>query len=164
MPESLRDLTALFRKLGASDPASWASSQKDENIPQLQRYLFLRQAWRKVVSEGDAAWIDREIEHAARDPDAPFAGVGRAILRLRALGASDEDLTDLVRGMQAQVLFSFCYLLGDPGDLEDEVADVEWGLFQIDQDGQPVEALDLLHEDVLGTDPTGREMRPRARG
>jgi hypothetical protein len=41
-----KDLAATFRKLGARDPEGWADSQVEEGIPQLARYLFLRQAWR----------------------------------------------------------------------------------------------------------------------
>src|SRR5262245_12222892 len=53
-----KELADLFRKVGASDPEGWARSQIEEGIPQLARYLFLRQAWRQVVSEDDASWID----------------------------------------------------------------------------------------------------------
>jgi len=37
-------LTALFQKLGARHPEGWARSQIKEGIPQLARFLFLRQA------------------------------------------------------------------------------------------------------------------------
>src|SRR5262249_25800627 len=48
-----QELTELFRKLGADDPAGWARSQIREGIPQLARYLFLRQAWRQVLGPDD---------------------------------------------------------------------------------------------------------------
>jgi hypothetical protein len=44
-----KTLTALFEKLGAADPDGWARSQLEEDIPQLARFLFLRQAWRAIV-------------------------------------------------------------------------------------------------------------------
>ena len=158
----LKELTALFAKLGASDPEGWAQSQIDEGIPQLARYLFLRQAWRQVVvNEGDSGWIDNQIAAAARRPDDPYAGVGHALAKLRARGATDEELTDVVRGTQAEALFGFCYLLGDPGELEPEVADMAWSLVQLDAQGEPIGAIQSLHESVLELDPTGREMRPR---
>ena len=40
----LDELTRLFARLGAPDPQGWASSQPNEGILQLARYLFLRQA------------------------------------------------------------------------------------------------------------------------
>ena len=154
-------LTALFQKLGADDPESWASSQIEEGIPQLARFLFLRQAWRRIVEEGDSSWIEYALQRAQTHPNEPYAGVGHALRKLRARGATDEEITDVVRGMQAQVLFSFCYLLEDPCDVEPEVANVAWALVQVDDDGNVLGNIGGLHESVLQTDPTGREMRPR---
>ena len=156
-----KELTDLFRKLGAANPEGWAQSQIQEGIPQLARYLFLRQAWRNIVSEDDAAWIERGIDRAEKHPDEPYAGVGHALKKLRARGATDDEITDLVRGMQAELLFSFCYLLEDPGDVEAEVADIAWALTQVDDDGKIIGSIRALHESVLQTDPTGREMRPK---
>ncbi|MEW5927729.1 MAG: hypothetical protein AB1941_09595 [Gemmatimonadota bacterium] len=160
-PASLPALTKLFAKLGAPNPESWAESQIEEGIPQLARFLFLRQAWREVLPDGDTSWIDSWIEESRRSPDAPYAGVGAALARLRASGADDQDLTELVRGMQAQLLFALCYQLEDPGELEPEVQDVLWALVQVNQDGEVLGHISGLHESVLETDPTGREMRPR---
>ena len=161
MGKELERLTELFKKLGAADPSGWASSQLEEGIPQLERYLFLRQAWRSVVPEDDHGWIAASIAAWRKQPDGPYAGVGRALHRLQQSGAAAEDLTDLVRGMQAELLFQFCYQLEDPGELEEEVADTAWGLFRVNEDGEAAEPITGLHESVLETDPTGREMRPR---
>jgi hypothetical protein len=158
-----KDVAALFRRLGANEPETWAQSQIEEGIPQLARYLFLRQAWRNVVAEGDSLWIDRAIDRARTAPDEPYAGVGHALARLRSRGATDEELTDVVRGMQAELLFSFCYLLDDPGELEPEASAIGWALAQIDEEGNVVGTISGLHESVLETDSTGREMRPRRR-
>jgi hypothetical protein len=156
-----KELAAMFRRLGARDPEGWARSQVEEGIPQLARYLFLRQAWRQVVKEGDSGWIEASIERAQTHPDEPYAGVGHALTKLRALGTTDEEITDVVRGMQAQLLFSLCYLLDDPGEVEPEVEDVAWVLAQVDTEGNVLGTVGGLHESVLETDPTGREMRPR---
>jgi len=161
IPDDIEGLTALFAQFGARDPESWARSQVNEGIPQLARYLFLRQAWRNVVSEGDPTGIGREIASAQNSPDQPYAGAGHALARLRAKGASDEDLTDLVRAMQASVLFSLCYRREDPGVEEPAASEVMWALVQTDSDGNVVGPIGGLHESVLETDPTGREMRPR---
>ena len=72
-----------------------------------------------------------------------------------------EELIDLVRGAQASLLFQICYLLDDPMLEEPELEDFGWGLFQVDREGFPVRPIKALHESVLETDPTGREMRPR---
>jgi hypothetical protein len=157
----IEQLARRFAALGAPDPAGWASSQVREGIPQLARYLFLRQAWRSIVADEDDAWIASDMSAAAREPNAPYAGVGHALQRLKDAGASDTDLTDLVRGKQAELLFSLCYLLEDPGVQEPEGQDVLWALVQVTEAGQILGPISGLHESVLETDPTGREMRPR---
>lgn len=160
--KEIQELTRRFAALGAPDPQSWAESQINEGFPQLGRYLFLRQAWRQVVAEDDPAWIAAEIDAAAAEPDAPFSAVGHALARLRALGASDDDLVDLARGMQANMLAAFCEVIDDGGvEEEPEAEDVRWVLCQVTGEGEVVGVLDCLHESVLETDPTGREMRPR---
>lgn len=78
-------------------------------------------------------------------------------------GIDKEDLKEIVRGKQAQLLFALCYLLEDPGVLEKEVKGMGWGLFQTDEHGNPTKPIFGLHEGVLATDPTGREMRPKKR-
>jgi hypothetical protein len=162
IPGDLGELTALFKKLGAREPASWARSQLEEGIPQLQRFLFLRQAWRGVVRESDTDWMQHYIQRAQRNPDRPYAGVGHALRRCLDRGASAQDINDIVRGMQAEFLFGLCYLLDDPMFTEKELSDFGWGLFQVDRNGRPgPPRIGSLHESVLETDPTGREMRPR---
>lgn len=151
----------IFRKAGARGPEGWARSQVEEGIPQLARFLFLRRAWEYIVSEDDSSWIDRVIIHDDKRPADPYAAVGHALKSLRAKGATDEEITDLVRGIQAELLFGLCYMLEDPGDVPDGVTPVDWGLFRLDEHGNPVEPIRGLHESVLDTDPTGREMRPR---
>ena len=156
----IESLTALFRRLGARNPDGWAKSQIQEGIPQLARFLFLREAWTRIVDESDSSWITAAINRAAAAPNAPYSGMGRALKALLSRGASESELTDVVRGMQAALLFDLCYMLEDP-DLQGEVKDTCWGLFVVDDDGAPLEPLNGLHESVLETDPTGREMRPK---
>lgn len=163
IPKTVPELTSLFQKLGAPNPESWARSQIEEGIPQLQRYLFLRQAWRNIIADDSSGWIDAELNSAAQDPEGPYAGVGASLRRALEAGASRDDLTQIARGMQAQLLFGICYLLDDPNIPEPELGQVSWGLFQTDEEGTAVERISGLHESVLETDPTGREMRPKKR-
>ena len=158
---SLDQLTGIFRKLGAPDPEGWARSQIQEGIPQLARYLFLRRAWQSILPDDDSSWIDATIAETHRAPQAPFAGVGAALERVRTAGCSDADLTEIARGMQVALLAALCHQLEDPGPLEAEVQDVNWALVQVDDDGRVAAQVLGLHESVLETDPTGREMRPR---
>lgn len=162
MDHSIETLTALFRRLGAPDPEGWARSQVSEGINQLHRYLFLRQAWSNLIRAEDSTWIDASLASAERRPNDPYAGVGHALKRLIAGGASREDLTEVVRGMQAELLFQFCYLLEDPAIEEEDLAHVGWALVETDSEFRPTDrSITGLHESVLQTDPTGREMRPK---
>lgn len=156
------ELTDLFRKLGAQDPEQWAHSQAAEGIPQLLRFLFLKDAWSFVCPDGDSSWIDRQIEYAEKHSHAPYAGLGQAFARCRAAGVSDKDLIEIARCLQAQMIFEIGYLLdgGSLTDISDE-EQVTWGLFQTNESGVPFgPAVGGLHESVLEMDPTGREMRP----
>jgi hypothetical protein len=152
------DLAKLFGRLGARDPDSWARSQVQEGIPQLARFLFLRQAWREVVSESDHDWIAAQL---GVDPAGPGGGIVPALKRLLSAGDNvSDDLSTVVRVMQWQLLHRLCYLMNDPGDVEKEVRSLAWALFQVDEDGAPIAAIPGLHESVLETEPSGREMRP----
>ena len=71
---------------------------------------------------------------------------------------SERDLTSIVRVMQWKLLSDLCYLLDDPGEVEEEVKDIAWQLFQIDADGTPIAAISGLYESVLEVEPSGREM------
>lgn len=156
------ELTELFRRLGARSPELWAHSQVTEGFPQLARFLFLTQAWSKVVTEGDALWIEDAIHASQARPDSPYAGLGTALARCKAAGVTTEDLTEIARCVQAQLLFHIAYLL--EGSQEYGV-DVSWALFETNQDGTPTDIrICGLHESVLETDPTGREMRPKIAG
>jgi hypothetical protein len=162
---NLQELTALFRKLGAEDPEGWARSQIRENIPQLARFLFLKQAWKLVVGEDDREWIS--VQRRV-DPSGPGGDIGPAIARILAAGGDEDDLTKVVRVMQGRLLFGLCYLLDNPyhmrddfGPVDKEVEDILWGLFQVDENCQPIAEVEALHESVLETEPTGREMRPK---
>lgn len=161
--DDLRQLSDHFRAMGAVEPESWARSQLEEGIPQYARFVFLRQAWKSILAENDTAWIDPLIKESDRRPRAPGAGAGPALKRLLATGAAREDLAELVRVMQWHVLQSLAYQLSDPGSAEypsDDLPRVNWTLFEVTDEGEPLHPIDGLHESVLDTDPSGREMRP----
>jgi hypothetical protein len=151
-----QELTELFTKLGAPNPECWASSQAEEGIPQLARFLFLRQAWRLIVREADTSWLQDQMQV---DAGSRGGAIGPVLARLLEGGASAHDLTTVVRVMQWKLLTGLSYLLEDPGDTEDEVAHIAWRLFQVNESDEPISAISGLHESVLETDPSGREMR-----
>ena len=159
-----QQLAELFRQLGAQDPEGWARSQIREGIPQLLRYLFLRQAWRQVIAPDGRDWMTEMRED---DPDQPDE-FGEAVDAVLAAGASAQDLTTVVRIMQWIFLYGFCVLLD--GDLAfqtgaglaplEDIVGFRWRFFAVDEKNMPIDPIEALHESVLETDPTGREMRP----
>jgi hypothetical protein len=162
--QQVRQLTEQFRALGAFDPESWAQSQLHEGIPQYARFVFLRQMWKNAVAEGDTTWMDRVLEATRQRPRDPAAGAGPALERMLAAGASRQDVAEVVRVMQWHLLEGLAYALDDPGVVEypsEEFPRVNWALFEVEEDGEPLHVIDGLHESVLDTDPSGREMRPK---
>jgi hypothetical protein len=152
-----QELTELFRKLGAQNPEGWAHSQITEGILQLPRFLFLREAWKRIVNPNDHRWMD---EVRPNDPNEPGGELGPAIERLLAAGGRLEDITTVARVMQWWLLAGLCVLIDQPLDLGEATDDIWWGLFLVDENGHPTEPVDALIESVLETDPTGMEMRP----
>lgn len=152
-------LSVTFARFGALDPASWAASEIGEDIPQLARYLFLKGAWECVVEADDPSWIQAYVERTPEGSNEPHAGIGHALRRLLASGADLGDIHEVVRGMQAVAMGEVCYLLADPSVVEGNDV-VSWELFELDEDDCPARVIGGLHESVLETDPTGREMRP----
>ena len=114
---ALEDLTARFKALGAPDPEGWAGSQHREGIPQLHRFLFLRQAWKHIVSEGDTRWMDYWIAESKRRPDAPYAGLGAALAAAREKGVSDDQITDLADRCAIRPTASVIRLSAEPREI-----------------------------------------------
>ncbi len=156
---TLNELIEIFRKLGADDPEGWAGSHLREGIPQLARFLILKGAWEGVTDDG-GEWIDTLLANTPKDSKEPYSGQAHAIREMLSHGVSKECITDLVRGAEAAMIFHICNLLEDPGSVEGNEY-VNWALMQVDDNDEICGTINGLHESVLETDPTGREMRPR---
>jgi hypothetical protein len=121
--------------------------------------VFLRRAWSCVVPPVDTSWIGAVVASSRRRPDDPGAQAGDALERLLELGATREDIHDVVRTMQWELLFELCNLVNGPDPAEEEVPDLAWGLFELGPDDEPRDRIGGLHESVLETGPSGNEMR-----
>ncbi|MEP4076216.1 hypothetical protein [Haloferula sp.] len=148
------ELTDVFRKLGVSDPESWASSQVKEGIPQLGRCLVIKALWDCVTRAGTTSWIDYDLKHGAETPH------GRAIQTMLDAGVDKEVITDLVRFKEAEALREVCYLLEDytsvPQNSNSDTGEeyVRWSLRELDSEDQPTDrAIDGLHESFWSLDP-----------
>ena len=102
---------------------------------------FLKLIWDDIINPNMSEnWIERTIKDAEKDHNEPFADSGVALENLLSLGASKKDICLLSRNAAYEAIFSLLYMLGDPG-IEDN--DIE-----------------MLHESLLGADPSGKEGRP----
>ena len=114
-----------------------------------------------------ADWIE-DRRAIVRKPNEPLSGVAPALDRILSKGVSVQDLTEVVRALQYEVLFGMSYLVDDPApatvgiesELEAVGSRVRWGLFELDAALLPMRQIGALHESALDTDPTGRGCAP----
>jgi hypothetical protein len=104
------------------------------------RAQILKQLWNDINCAMQERWIENWIATAKRDPKAPFADAGLALQRLLELGASRRDLSLVARSAAYEAVFSTLYTFSDPGVDDNDV--------------------EMLHESLLGADPSGKEGRP----
>ena len=165
-------LERAFIALGENtqDARAMVRGELERNSPQLARVAFLKLAWQLIIDEdarrGDElAWIESWLRWP-RTQGKPATGVGGAIERVLARGADPDDLTDIVRAMQFDLLFNLCETLDEqglaelrasvPGDVH-----IGWRLYEVNASGAPTRAIESLHESVGAYDPSGREGDPR---
>jgi hypothetical protein len=90
---------AIFKMLGekGASAAAWADGETTDNEPYLARWLFLKALWSDVIAEDDD-WMH---EWSSKKHPVPSA-----IARMLAKGINPDDLTDVVRAMQVDLLFN----------------------------------------------------------
>jgi hypothetical protein len=105
------------------------------------RAEFLEQVWKQIINpQMSESWIGDAVARFERTPDAPFADLGPALKRLLASGADRRDLCLVARHASYEAAFQVLYMLDDPG---------------VDRDDNK-----MMHEELLGADPSGRDGRP----
>ncbi|MCS7475797.1 hypothetical protein ACFFQW_24655 [Umezawaea endophytica] len=131
------------------------------------RDLFLTDLWSLVVDEdgrvdGVPAWIESWFRGTppGTAPDHPTAA---ALHRVLASGADADDLTDVVRAMQHEVVRNVCLLLDDPGLLGIRHDGPAWELTAISTAPPDRRPMGDLHPAFDEHDPSGRSGEPRGR-
>ena len=115
--------------------------------------MFLRQAWRSFLSEDDTAWIDDQIASSKKNSNSPGAALGPSLERCLENGCSREDLLEIARTAQWQLLHAMCYPLSDPSIEEPELRHIAWALVEV--------RLHLI-DDANGTDPRNTQVTPES--
>ena len=121
------------------NPESWASSEINENIAQFARFIFLRDLWKMVTPKGSREWL-RDIELPNDD------GQGGVKQHIKESSAKIDDLTELVRAQATRV--NVAYLLDGYAPGGGHVEEVQWAIFELDDEGESARAIDGLHESV----------------
>jgi hypothetical protein len=152
-----KQLTDIFQKLGAENPDAWAESQIEEGIPQLARFLFLKGAWEEIVPDNEE-WIEKYL--SVTEFEVPFGGIAKSIQKMVECGVPKIYITELCRSICAEFLSGITHMLDDSSTVKGNKY-LNWALVQLDENDQPIQIVDSLHESVLETDPTGRECYPR---
>ncbi|WP_329297600.1 hypothetical protein OG410_02730 [Streptomyces sp. NBC_00659] len=138
--ESLR---ARFSALGVADPVGLIKSEVVEGLPQLTRSVLLRSLWQGAID----GWAD-----PGSLDQLPSAQ------RLLAAGADRGDLVRLVRSVAYEAVFATIEVLDAGGDAHVSGVEAGWVVMESGEDGSPTERpLSGLHEDLLTTDPSGRD-------
>ncbi len=147
----------LFEKVGVARPEEWAACEVNEDLGNLPGMMFLRQAWDDIPMSNGVSWLETWMALARRHPDEAHIVAGYE--RLLALGASQQDLVNICRGVMSQFLHRIAYLLDDPSIDDDELSElVHWGLYEESEDGEPTRRLGCIHELVFSLDPENQEV------
>lgn len=134
---------------------------------------FLTTVWSMVVDEdsytdGYPSWIDLR---GTQQGSVPASAGTDAMQRILACGVDPDDLTDVVRKMQHDLLYEVCQLIDDPGLLGigldeewSEPTDFRWELLAVRTAGPAGRApIHGLHSSLDELDPSGRDGATRGR-
>lgn len=134
---------------------------------------FLTTVWSMVVDEdsytdGYPSWIDLR---GTQQGSVPASAGTDAMQRILACGVDPDDLTDVVRKMQHDLLYEVCQLIDDPGLLGigldeewSEPTDFRWELVAVRTAGPAGRApIHGLHSSLDELDPSGRDGATRGR-
>ena len=155
----LEGLTEIFKKAGAINPEMCASSQFEEGINQLGRFSFLKAITSEWLKEDDVNWVDNQIEFNYTRPGDPCSQLPMALKEMLDKNVSRETIIDLIRVIQFNTLYHVCSIIDKTFETDTPITN--WSLFELDENDNPKDILNGLHESLLEFDPSGKEMNPR---
>lgn len=164
-------LVERFKLNGASNPERWARSEIKEDIPQLARYLLLKQIWDYEIdrwSSEPERWIDDFERYSSKRPIPVFANAAAAIKRIRALGASSEDLGALAFLIAYAAAFGTLYRVDSTSCSADQNDAPGWRLVEVGTKGELTgrvmaglhESLLSIHEDRVRDEDSAQSKPP----
>lgn len=146
-----------------------------EDWPVRAHESFVNVLWSLVVDEdgytdGQPSWIETWFR-GHQQGSVPDHAMPAALHRILACGVDPDDLTDVVRAMQHDLIYNVCQLIDDPGllgigldeDYSDEM-EFDWELVAVRTAGPAGRAsINYLHSLLDDHDPSGRGGEPRGR-
>ena len=158
-------LKKQFECLGLSEEEIdfYMESELDEGgNPSLAPLVMFKEIWGAAVRKGNNDWLTSTIDEyemrkslegaaAARWPqDDQFLNSLKAVVDS---GIELDHITNIVCQAQEHLLYQVAYVLGDSYTDEELHEDVNWALFQIDNNERPVRRMEMLHELFHAVDP-----------
>jgi len=138
--KSKEELIKLFQSVGCKDPDGWATSEAEEDIPQLSRFLVLKMMLAGVLEEGSGAKMAEEWRNGSLSSDLThYARGDAAAKRLLDAGVDPNDLVDIVRAEQISLVCHIAYGLGNYA-FSEEFDDFAWTL--LDPQGREIGGLE----------------------
>ena len=161
-PAEERALIRVLNQAGIDDSESLLESHREYGTPVLAKAIFMREAWRPILRNGDSSWIDNTIEemksrvgrtdlYAKRFlPEQP--DLLAALQILKRSNADLEAVTHIVRQAQVSVLDWLVSIL-DGGHCFEDGLDSCWSLCANDESGDPTIAFGDLKYEIWEFDP-----------
>ncbi|XVQ07101.1 hypothetical protein ACQP1W_31245 [Spirillospora sp. CA-255316] len=137
-------LRERFARLGADGPEQWARSEISEHLPQMARFLLLRQLWNEAINGWENPGAVENVPAAAR---------------LLAAGADRNDVILAMRAAAFEAVFATLSAIDEGGSTapgQDPLPG--WCLHETGSTDQPTgRRLHGLHESLGETAPSGHD-------
>jgi len=154
---SVEEWTQLFTRLGVRDPEQWAIAEAKEDLGNLPKAAFLKQAWSEIPRANDGEWVDAWMKMAQRQ--SAESNIVSVYKHMLDLGVTNDDLATLFRGVMSQFLYQTAYLLDDSGIEDEELGEIiSWGFYEEANIEEPIRRLGCIHELVFSIDPEGQDI------
>lgn len=144
---------AAFQELGVRDPA-WSAKAHARGDAILARTVFARSLWDEIAMDGSDSWRKT----------LGWPHIIGAIEKLLEGAGSEADLAVVLRQASVNTLMSFVSVLDRGEAVERRYGEIasraRWGLFEVDEEGEPLRPLESWQGLVRNLDPSGRMAEP----
>ncbi len=142
------------------------SEMSKTSNPTLAPLVLFDKIWEATVRRGDNDWLTSTIDNfemrkkldgiaAARWPENDdFLNSLKAVVDS---GIDLNHITNIVRQAQEHLMYQVAYVLSNSYIDEELHGDVNWAVYQTDEDDKPIRRMGMLHELYHAVDPEEKE-------